>query len=134
MLFRSMMISVAGMRLIVWTLIISSMLFWGLHTVRASGYRFPVWRLTIVPLLILAASLTSIILASSQPRNAANGIIVASNTTLYSGDGEQFNQVVSLDAAQGHRVQILATRGTWTQIKTRHGHTGWLPSRDLEKL
>ena len=132
--YNEMMISVAGMRLIVWTLIISSMLFWGLHTVRASGYRFPVWRLTIVPLLILAASLTSIILASSQPRNAANGIIVASNTTLYSGDGEQFNQVVSLDAAQGHRVQILATRGTWTQIKTRHGHTGWLPSRDLEKL
>lgn len=129
-----MLVSITGLQAIIWTLVISSLAFWGLHIVRAFGYRFPAWRLAIIPLLLLVTSLTSTVLASTQPRSAEDGIIVANNTTLHSGDGERFDAVLSLDSAQGHRVQILTHRGDWTQIKTRHGQTGWLPSRDVERI
>ena len=132
--WNRMLVGVTGLRAIIWTLVISSLLFWGLHIARAFGYRFPAWRFAIVPLLLLATSMTSAVLASTQPRSTKDGIVVTSNTTLHSGDGEQFDQVASLDSAQGHRVQILTHRGDWTQIKTRHGHTGWLPSRDVEQI
>ena len=132
--YNAQMISLTGMRMIVWTLVISSVAFWSLQIVRAAGYRFSVWRCAFVPLLLLTTSLTSAVLATTQPRSTENGIIVASNTTLHSGDGEQFDAVFSLDAAQGQRVEILATRGDWAQVKTRHGHIGWLPARDVEKL
>ena len=129
--YNGVLVSVAGMRSIIWTLVLSSLVFWGLQIVRAAGYRFPVWRFAIVPLLFLAMSLTSAALASTQPANLENGIIVANNVTLYSGDGEQFDAVTTLDTAQGYRVQILTNRGDWTQIKTRHGHIGWVSSRDV---
>ncbi len=130
--YNSVLVRVAGMTSIVWTLVLSSLLFWGLQIVRAAGYRFHAWRLAIVPLLLLMMSLTSAALASTQPESLENGILVANNITLHSGDGEQFNAVATLDTAQGHRVQVLTNRGDWTQIKTRHGHAGWLPSRDVE--
>lgn len=132
--WNRMLVGIIGRQTIIWMLVISSLSFWGLHIVRACGYRFPAWRLAIVPLLLLAASLTSAVLASTQPGNVEHGIIVASKTTLHSGDGEQFDTVVSLDAAQGHRVRILTRRGDWMQIKTRQGQTGWLRSQDVEEL
>ena len=132
--WNRMLVSVMGRQTIIGTLVISSLLFWGLHIARTIGYRFPAWRLAFVPLLLLVTSLTSAVLASTQPGSTEDGIIVADNTTLHSGDGEQFDQVATLDSAQGHRVQILTHRGDWTQIKTRHGHTGWLRSNDLEQI
>ena len=132
--YNSMLIDFTGGRVIIWTLAISSLLFWSLQIARAIGYRFPVWRFAIAPLLLLTTSLTSAALASTQPQSTENGIIVANNMTLHAGDGEKFDAVLSLDVAQGHRVEILATRGSWTQIKTRHGHIGWLPACDVEQL
>ncbi|HQZ65813.1 MAG TPA: BatD family protein [Planctomycetaceae bacterium] len=131
-MMNAVLIDVAGMSVIIWTLVISSLLFWSLLTARTLGYRFPVWRFAIVPLLLLTTSLTSTVLASTQPRDMENAVIVAGNITLHAGDGDSFESVLSLDAAQGHRVQILTTRGDWTQVKTRHGHVGWIPSRDVE--
>lgn len=131
---NELLIRFPGRRTIVWTLVISSLVFWGLLIVRTVGYQFPVWRFAIVPLLVLVMSLTSAGLASTQPETPENGIIVSSNTTLHSGDGEQFEAVLSLDSAQGHRVRILTSRGDWTQVTTRHGHTGWLPSKDVEAI
>ncbi|MBC7966247.1 MAG: BatD family protein, partial [Fuerstia sp.] len=131
---NALLIDLIGMHMITWTLVISSVVFWSLQISRAAGYRFPVWRFAIVPLLLLTTSLTSAVLASTQPRSTNNGIIVANNTTLHSGDGGQFDAVLSLDAAQGQRVEILTTRGEWAQVRTRHGHIGWLPARDVEKL
>ena len=132
--WNTTLVKITGPQAIAWTLVISSLLFWGLHIVRAFGYQFPAWRFAFVPLLLLVTSLTSTVLASIQHRSIEDGIIVASNTKLHSGDGEQFDQVASLDSAKGYRVQILIHRGNWTQVKTRHGHTGWLPSRDVEQI
>ncbi len=132
--YNGMLVSIAGLRLMIWILVISSLLFWGLMIVRTVGYRFPVWRFSIVPLLLLVTSLTSAALASTQQHSTENGIIAASDTTLYSGDGEQFDAVLSLDSAQGHRVRILTRRDGWTRIETRHGHIGWLPSKEVEQF
>ena len=129
-----LLIDFTGMRLMIWTLVMSSVVFWGLQITRASGYCFPVWRFAIVPLLLLTTSLTSTVLATTQPHRTDNGIIIANSATLHSGDGEQFDAVLSLNASQGHRVRILATRGDWTQVKTRDGHIGWLLARDVEQL
>jgi tetratricopeptide (TPR) repeat protein len=131
---NALLIDLIGIHMMTWTLVISSVVFWSLQISRAAGYRFPVWRFAIVPLLLLTTSLTSAVLATTQTRRTSNGIIVANETTLHSGDGEQFDAVFSLDAAQGHRVEILATRGEWAQVRTRNGHIGWLPARDVEKL
>lgn len=132
--WNRMLVGIIGRQTIIWMLVISSLSFWGLHIVRSLGYRFPAWRLAIVPLLLLATSLTLAALASTQPSNVENGIIVASKTTLHSGDGEQFDAVASLDSAEGHRVQILTHRSEWMQIKTRHGQIGWLRSQDVEEI
>ncbi|MEJ7590377.1 MAG: BatD family protein [Planctomycetaceae bacterium] len=132
--YNSLLTDLAGTRTILWTLVISSVVFWSLQIIRATGYRFPVWRFAMAPLLLLTTSLTSAVLALTPPQDTENGIIVVSNATLYSGDGEQFETVVSLDDAQGHRVQILTTRGDWAQIRTRLGRIGWLPARDVERL
>ena len=131
---NSLLIDFAGMYLIIWTLVISSVVFWSLQIIRVAGYRFPVSRFAIVPLLLLTTSLTSAVLAATQPQGIDNGIIIANSMTLHSGDGEQFDAVLSLDASQGHRVRILTTRGGWAQVKTRHGHIGWLRVRDVEQL
>ena len=131
---NSLLITFTGMRFMIWTLVMSSVLFWSLQCIHAAGYRFPVQRFAIVPLMLLTTSLTSAVLATTQPRRTDNGIIVANSVTLHSGDGEQFDAVFSLDAAQGHRVRILTTRGGWARVKTRHGHIGWLPARDVEQV
>ena len=132
--YNSMLIDLTGFRVIILTLVISSLLLWSIPIARTIGHRIPVWRFAILPLLLFTTSLTSAALASTQPQSAENGILVANNITLRAGDGENFDAVFSLDVAQGHRVEILTTRGNWTQIKTRHGHIGWLPARDVEQL
>ena len=87
-----------------------------------------------MPLILLMISLSSVILASNQSPGENNGIVVPDNLLLRAGDGDQFDVVVALDSAKGRRVQILVQRGNWLQVRTRDGHVGWLPSRDVESL
>jgi tetratricopeptide (TPR) repeat protein len=113
---------------------IGSLLFWGLSIARAVGYRNSVWRLAVAPLLLLLVSLGSYHLATTETQLSGNAVIVANNVQLHAGDGEQFDEVVTLDEAQGHRVNVLATRGPWAQIRTVHGHTGWVHRQDVEQV
>lgn len=129
-----LLINFIGMRTIIWTLVITSVGFWSLQIMRVAGYRFSLWRFAFGPLLLLTMSLTSAVLASTQPPRIASGIIVADRATLRSGDGELFAPIFSLDSSQGHRVQILTTRGDWTQVITSDAHVGWLPTLEIEQL
>lgn len=132
--YNTIIVRSIGLRTTVGVLILSSLLFWGVHIARVFGYRFAVWRYSIMPLILLMISLSSAILTSAQPRSENRGIIVTDNLLLRTGDGDQFDAVVALDSAQGRCVQILVQRGNWLQVRTRHGHVGWLPSRDVESL
>lgn len=123
-----------GLHSLIWTLAVASLLFWGIFIARAAGYRKISRRWAIAPLLLLLLSLGSVVLATTHGDNGPNGVIVASNVTLYGGDGEQFDAVSSLDEAQGHRVHILAHRGNWTQVKTRRGHIGWVKGQQVYQL
>ncbi|MCC7335663.1 MAG: BatD family protein [Pirellulaceae bacterium] len=128
------LVQFVGRRSVIWTLAISSLLFWGLWIARTLGASIPVWRIATVPALLLVVSLSSLILTETSSPSPYRAIIVNNNVRLHSGDGEQFDEVFSIDAAQGHRVEVLARRGSWTQIRTIEGHTGWIPAHAVESF
>lgn len=125
-------VDVAGEKAIVWTLVISSLVFWTLMILRVFHRRFPVRRLAAVPLVLLIASIGSVLLTQSNSHFPWNAVIVANNVSLHAGDGAEFDAVLTIDAAQGHRVQVLGHRGKWSQVRTRDGHMGWVLDREVE--
>jgi hypothetical protein len=126
--------AVTGGQWIAGVLVVSSLLFWGLLTAAAMGYRFPLKRLAIVPLLLLIVSGTSCALEANGRSGNLNGVIVTNDVHFRAGDGEQFDDVVFLESAQGQRVQILNQRSNWRQVRTATGQTGWIPAADVESL
>ncbi len=123
-----------GLRSVIWTLAIASLVFWGLLIARTAGRRFPLWRFAIVPALLLIVSLSSMILTETDRASEFNAVIVASDVNLYAGDGEQFDEVMSVGSSQGHRVKVLGQRGSWSQVRTTSGQIGWLHSKDVERF
>ena len=134
---NSVVINFVGRTPIVWALAISSMLFWGLmivSTLAKSVSHLPLKRIAIAPLLVLVLTATSYGLSNSTPVSAYNGIIVANNVTLHSGDGQQFDEVATLETSQGHRVKYLDRRGDWAKIETALEQSGWISSSDVEEI
>ncbi len=131
---NSSLVQIIGTRSVVWTLVIASLVFWGLLIAHTAGRRFPLRRCAAAPLLILIGSLGSTVLTETETTSTLNAVIVADAVSLHEGDGEQFDQVVSVEAAQGHRVEVLGQRGGWTQVRTAGGHIGWIHSNDVERF
>ncbi len=123
-----------GLSAIIASVIVASLLFWGLLIVRTMGPRFAVWRWASAPLLLLLGSLGSYWLAWDEMNSGGNAVIVANEVRILAGDGERFATVVTFEEAQGHRVDIMTSRGEWTKIQTQQGQTGWVQSRDIERL
>ena len=128
-------VGVVGRKLIVWILVISSIIFWGLlivSAVRRTLNRYPLKRIAIAPLMMLILTATSYGLSNLAAASGYNGIIVANDVTLHSGDGEQFDEVATIETAQGHRVKYLDRRGDWVKIETCLEQSGWVRSREIE--
>ena len=123
-----------GTRSIVWVLALSSTTFWGLLILRIAYRPLPVWKAAATPLALLLISLTSVGLTETNAKPAWNAVIVADNVSLHAGDGEGFAPVISLNSAQGHRVEALVKRGDWTQVRTAGGHVGWIHANDVESF
>lgn len=121
-----------GQRSVIWALALSSILFWGLLILRIVRRPFPVVKFAAVPLAMLLITLGSVALTQSNPQKAWNAIIVADSVSLHAGDGDQFAPVVTVSASQGHRVELLASRGHWSQVRTAEGHVGWVHDQDVE--
>ncbi len=115
-------------------LVIASVLFWGVLIVRTAGFRFQLWRFAAVPLLVLLVSLGSVTLAATDQDDLGNGVIVVDSLPLHAGDGELFAEVAKLQTAQGQRVDVLATRGDWTQVRTAGGQIGWVAGKAVERI
>ncbi len=127
--------ALVGDRILLGILAISSLLFWGLLIGRAWGAPLPVVRLAILPLVILILAAASLGLTHSHSnRGNCDGILVVNTVDLRSGDGEQFEPVVSLESSEGQRVEILGKRGGWTQIRTGTGQSGWVKAELIEDL
>ncbi|QDV85854.1 BatD family protein [Planctomycetes bacterium TBK1r] len=124
--------ALVGASVITWTLGLSSIFFWGLLIVRVVHQSFPVWKWAAVPFALLLISLGSFALTQSNPQMPWNAVVLVDHMSLHAGDGEQFDEVVSVDAAQGHRVEVLTHRGVWAQICTTDGHRGWVHDREIE--
>ena len=45
---------------------------------------------------------------------------------LRKGDGDQFEELDSIEAAQGNRVRQIDARGQWKKIQTSDGTVGWV--------
>ncbi|MGI9516760.1 MAG: BatD family protein, partial [Pirellulaceae bacterium] len=128
-------VKAVGRPALVWTLCIASLVFWGLVIGRTAGWKIPVRRLAVVPMLLMAVALTSVLMTNASTSNKhRTGIVVASSMTLFIGDGEQFDQVHNVRDAEGRRVELLAERGSWTQIATRDGYSGWVESKTVEPI
>lgn len=117
---------------ILWTLLISSLVFWGLAIARTVGAPFSFWRASTMPcvLLLVSGMLMAVLISSPKPQN--RGIVVAEKLTLRAGDGESFDQVATIENAEGQPMKVLVTRGNWARVQTMQGKVGWIPRRSLE--
>ncbi|MCA9159760.1 MAG: BatD family protein, partial [Planctomycetales bacterium] len=73
------LVQLVGRRSVVWSLAISSLLFWGLWIARTLGASIPVWRIAAVPALVLVVSLSSLVLAETSVPSPFRAVIVNSN-------------------------------------------------------
>ena len=131
---NNQVVNYLGRNTLIWLLAVSSIAFWGVLTIRVFHRPFPVWSWAAVPFVLLIISLGSVVLTESNPRLPWNAVIVSDTVNLHAGDGTEFETVVNIDAAQGHRVEVMNRRGNWSQIRTSEGQTGWLPDKDLQTV
>ncbi|HBN75445.1 MAG TPA: hypothetical protein DD473_06430 [Planctomycetaceae bacterium] len=130
--WNNSLVGLAGERTITWTLAISSVLFWGLLILRLYLRTAPVWQFALLPLSLLIVYGASVAMTQTNPQQAWNAVIISDHVSLHAGDGDQFDEVFTVESAQGQRVETLAQRGDWCMIKTTDGHTGWIHARDVE--
>ncbi|QDT88825.1 BatD family protein [Gimesia algae] len=131
---NSVLTKMVGQQVILMVLVLASLTFWGLVILRTMGHKLSLWKFATLPGLLLMSSLVSMYLHTENTVQQGNAVIVEQHLPLHAGDGEQFAEVAVLDSAEGHRVQTLAHRGSWTQIQTNRGHIGWVPDHVLELL
>ena len=110
------LVHIIGQRIVIWTLVISSVAFWGLLILRELGSRLPIWQLVSLSLLLLILSATSVGLTETEAKDELNAVIVANQVRLHAGDGDQFDETHAIEAAQGHRVELLGQRGNWAPV------------------
>ncbi|WP_207394489.1 BatD family protein [Bremerella alba] len=120
-----------GIANVIALMVISSLAFWGLLIANTIGLRFPIWRSSLVPLLLLLVSMGSYQLFTYNTVNSHMAVAVVDQMRLYVGDGEEFAQVATLDKAQGHFVNVLAKRGGWIKIHTAQNQVGWVPTTNI---
>jgi len=108
-------------------------LFWGVLIFKLLGWQFTAWKFVLVPGVLVVVCGLSLMLAGA-PSDQATGILVTSEVALHEGDGSEFPTRLNLTGAQGQQVTILARRGTWVEIQTDAGTTGWVPGKALEQI
>lgn len=131
---NDVIVQIVGVRTVIWAVVMASLVFWGLLIARTAGRRFPIWRCAATPAMILLVSLGSLGLTETEAANTFNAVVVADGISLRAGDGEQFDEVMSVEAAQGCRLELLGQRGSWAQVRTASGHIGWIDSHDVERF
>ena len=128
------LIGTVGRAAIFWTLGLVSVLFWGLLIVKNFGWRIPVWSLAWLPLLLLAVTLTSVLLDETETVANRLGIVVADQLVLRAGNGEHFETVSTVDSAEGHSVKVISRRADWIQIETAKGKVGWVSAKRIVEV
>ncbi|TWT75079.1 BatD family protein [Allorhodopirellula solitaria] len=128
------LIGLVSRQALIGILVLSSLTFWGLLTVRIVSQPFPVFAYAAVPLALLLLSLGMLVVSDSSPSRPYSAVIVADEVSLRAGDGDDYEPIAALSAAAGQRVETIAQRGQWTCIRTESGDQGWVLDRDLAIL
>ena len=114
-------------------LVVASGLFWGVWICKLLGWQYAAWKFAVVPgALMVACGL--LLIAPGAASERAQGILVTSEVALHEGDGSEFPTQRNLTGAQGQQVTILTRRGTWVEIQTASGTTGWVAGKTLEQI
>ena len=128
------LVGLVGRTAILWTLGISSVLFWGLWVARNFGWQFSVWSFAWLPMLFLAVALSSVLLDESDFANGPMGVVVSDQLVLRSGNGDHFESLSTIESAQGHSVKVVKRRANWIEIETVDGQVGWVLAKLIEDI
>ncbi len=106
---------------------------WAALAARLLALRVAWKSLATVALAVTALAATSYSL-SCQSLSQPTAIVVSPAATLRAGDGDNFASVTGTALHAGQSVEHLKHRGSWTQVRTTAGQSGWLPNSVVETL
>ncbi len=115
------------------TAIVAWFAMWTAVGLRLCDVRFPWKSLAIVSLLLAAVAATSYSLSRQESAQHV-AVVVSSDASLRTGDGESFPGVSGIQLSEGQSVEWLKRRGDWVQVRTTAGPSGWLPESVVEIL
>jgi tetratricopeptide (TPR) repeat protein len=99
---------------------------------RLAEIRFP-WKSVAFAAIALSAVSASSYYLTLESLSLPTAVVVSS-IELRGGDGEQFATTSGARLVEGQSVDFLRHRGEWSQVRTAHGQTGWLPRLSIETL
>lgn len=107
--------------------------FWGILMLRVLRFRFH-WRAAalLTGCCVLLTSGLCFLRTADYVRDGT-AVLVATDISLRSGDGEEFPEQTVL-SAEGSVVQVLDRRGDWTRIELDDGAVGWIDSDSCEEI
>lgn len=93
-------------------------------------------RNAVVAVVLLGLSLFCLAIVYQQTKGQPDrqAIAVASELTLYDGEGKSFEIVAELQGTLGATLGVLERRGEWLQVQSSDGRQGWVPSEKLVEL
>ena len=120
-------------RAVLATAIVAWFAFWAAIATRLLAVRIAWKTLATAALVVTVVAATSYTL-SCQSLSQPTAIIVSPTATLRNGDGEHFANVAGSELHAGQQVEHLKHRGSWLQVRTPNGQSGWLPDAAVEIL
>lgn len=112
---------------------ISSILFWGIVSIRTLGFKFPFTRWSLLPgtLMMIFVGLLWFENDSSERPIA---IVVSDSIEIRTGDGTEFSVLRNLESAEGLELNLISRRNGWLQIQTEQGDQGWVEESEVETI
>lgn len=93
-------------------------------------------RNAVVAVVVLGIALVSLAIVYQQTEGQPNqpAIAVASELTLYDGEGKDFDILAKLPGTLGTTLGVIQRRGDWVQVQTSDGQQGWTNKENLVEL
>jgi tetratricopeptide (TPR) repeat protein len=120
-------------RAVLATAIVAWFAFWAVIAARLLAFRMA-WKTLATAALIVTVVATTSYTLSSRSLSQPTAIIISPTATLRTGDGDNFASVAGSELHAGQQVEQLKHRGSWLQVRTATGESGWLPDAAVEIL
>jgi len=114
--------------------IIFSLCFWLLAAILLWKRHVALWAIVSLFLLLASAALVSLGIDAWQISHNRPAVIIAERVTARIGDGSSYAPAFNGELHAGTELNILNTRGAWSEIRLADGKTAWLPNDSLESV